>query len=142
MLAQNSVKKIKKLFFFFSKINQSLLDKKIFFFSSFFTLFSLFFFFLNLGIIGGWELLSQSNNKKKKIFYKIFLRYKKTKPLGFFWNYNYNLKKGIYTTLNALRLFLSYRPGITLLLLTNKGLLTSQQSLTQLCGGIVIGILV
>lgn len=126
--------------FFFSSINHSFLNKKLFFLVPFHKSYVWASFLFNLGIISSWERIKYK--KKNNLTLKFFLRYKNLIPVGFFLPYSFSLKKAFFLSIIVLRSFIFYRPGITLLICTSKGLLTSTECLRLNISGHVVALLV
>lgn len=140
MFNSSSTRSLKSLSFFFSVINQAFLNKKLFFLTSLGKNYHWGLFLFNLGVVTSWEKIEYI--KKKKIVLKFFLRYKNLIPVGFFLSYSFSLKKPFFLSILVLRSFIFYRPGITLLMYTPKGLLTSMECLKFGISGHVVALLI
>ena len=96
-------------------------------------------FFFECGVINAWENFSIFKGQHR---IKVYLRYKDTQPLGFFFRYPFSLRKGTFFSLKTLRSFLLIRSGITLFLSTARGFLVGADCVRYRVGGVLVGVLV
>ena len=128
-----------RLFFFLSLTNFFYLHKKIFFLVKLSLGRDWIYFLSALGIFNSWEVFFGAYGEQKV---RCFLRYRGYQPLGFFsWTSSF-FQGGQVVSYAALRAFSAVRPGVTLLLLTSKGLLTTHECLRLRSGGILVSVLV
>ena len=127
------------IFFLFSSINLFFLQRRLYLLAPLALAEKWAGFLFALGVVSFWEPVVTSRGGGRL---KFFLRYKYQAPLGFFYWYPTSLKRGQLLSLRALRQSSSLRPGVTFLLATPRGLLTSLECLRSGLGGVLVGLLV